>query len=75
MGGIGERRSLCGRGELERGDRFLNEGVGKRRSLFGRKELERGDRFLNGRIGERRSLFRTSVNTGRTTAKIFLYQK
>jgi hypothetical protein len=56
-------------------ERFLKEGRGDRRSLFERKGLERGDRFLNGRIGERRSLFRTSVNTGRTTAKIFLYQK
>jgi hypothetical protein len=44
-------------------------------SLFERRGLERGDHFLKGRIGEGRSLFRTSVNMGRTTAKIFLYQK
>jgi hypothetical protein len=54
---------------------FERRGLREGRSLFERKGLERGDRFLNGRIGERRSLFRTSVNTGRTTAKIFLYQK
>jgi hypothetical protein len=54
---------------------FERRGLREGRSLFERRGLERGDHFLKGRIGEGRSLFRTSVNMGRTTAKIFLYQK